>query len=266
MTYYDILGVKRTASSGEIKNAYKKLIKKYHPDIYNGDKEFAEKKAKEINIAYDTLSDETKRKEYDAEVFPVYTPSSYNYTPPKYDTPPSGENYRRYYEEKYNQERQKEYNYYDYAYRTTKKTTTKNNYYADKVNQTVNKYQEKASNTIVKFIQRNKAIGITLIILMYVTIIYFSFTRARAIFSGIQSDSSLLPGARTSPKQNVTNSTIIDPSINNPLYINGVFNINALYSDAELRALYEKQFKNIFPTFAEFKKNYSAFIESEYSF
>ena len=68
MTYYEILGVKRNASSAEIKDAYKKLIKKYHPDLYNGDKDFAEKKAKEINVAYDVLSNEEKRKEYDAEV------------------------------------------------------------------------------------------------------------------------------------------------------------------------------------------------------
>ena len=59
-TYYDILGVKRTASQDEIKAAFHKLAAKHHPDR-GGD----ESKFKEISEAYNTLSDEKKRKEYD---------------------------------------------------------------------------------------------------------------------------------------------------------------------------------------------------------
>lgn len=59
-TYYDILGVKRSASQDEIKAAFHKLAAKYHPDR-GGDEE----KFKEISEAYNTLSDEKKRKEYD---------------------------------------------------------------------------------------------------------------------------------------------------------------------------------------------------------
>src|SRR5919106_563602 len=62
--YYDILGVGRSASTEEIRNAYRKLARKYHPDINPGNKE-AENKFKEISVAYDALSDEKKRKLYD---------------------------------------------------------------------------------------------------------------------------------------------------------------------------------------------------------
>lgn len=61
---YAVLGVSKEASDAEIKKAYRKLAKKYHPDATGGDKT-AEKKFIEINEAYDTLSDAKKRKEYD---------------------------------------------------------------------------------------------------------------------------------------------------------------------------------------------------------
>lgn len=63
--YYDILGVSKDASQDDIKKAYRKLAIKYHPDKNPGDKE-AEKKFKDITEAYETLSDESKRKEYDS--------------------------------------------------------------------------------------------------------------------------------------------------------------------------------------------------------
>ncbi|RMG04329.1 MAG: molecular chaperone DnaJ [Nitrospirae bacterium] len=62
--YYDILGVKRDASQEEIKKAFRKLARKYHPDLNPGNKE-AEKRFKEINEAYDVLGDPKKRAEYD---------------------------------------------------------------------------------------------------------------------------------------------------------------------------------------------------------
>lgn len=62
--YYEILGVDKNASQSDIKRAYRKLAKKYHPDANPGDKK-AEEKFKEINEAYEVLSDEEKRKKYD---------------------------------------------------------------------------------------------------------------------------------------------------------------------------------------------------------
>ena len=62
--YYDVLGVDKSADATAIKKAYRKLAMKYHPDKNPGDKE-AEEKIKEINEAYEVLSDETKRRNYD---------------------------------------------------------------------------------------------------------------------------------------------------------------------------------------------------------
>lgn len=62
--YYDILGVKREASDAEIKSAYRKLARKYHPDV-NKTKE-AEAKFKDINEAYEVLGDKQKRQRYDS--------------------------------------------------------------------------------------------------------------------------------------------------------------------------------------------------------
>ena len=61
---YETLGIAKDASQEEIKKAYRKLARKYHPDINPGDKK-AEEKFKEISEAYDILGDESKRAEYD---------------------------------------------------------------------------------------------------------------------------------------------------------------------------------------------------------
>lgn len=65
MTYYDILEVSQNASEEVIHMAYKALCKKYHPDVFMGDKATAEEYTKGINEAYAVLSDAAKRKEYD---------------------------------------------------------------------------------------------------------------------------------------------------------------------------------------------------------
>jgi molecular chaperone DnaJ len=62
--YYDVLGVSRTADQKQVRQAYRKLARKLHPDVNPGDKN-AEARFKEVNAAYEVLSDADKRKKYD---------------------------------------------------------------------------------------------------------------------------------------------------------------------------------------------------------
>jgi DnaJ-class molecular chaperone len=63
--YYEILGIREDAKTDDVKKAYRRLAKKYHPDLHPGDKE-TEARFKEINEAHDILNDPKKRAEYDA--------------------------------------------------------------------------------------------------------------------------------------------------------------------------------------------------------
>src|ERR1700745_407374 len=62
--YYNILGVQKSAKADDIKKAYRRLARKFHPDVNPNDKT-AEDKFKEVQEAYDVLSDEKKRKVFD---------------------------------------------------------------------------------------------------------------------------------------------------------------------------------------------------------
>ena len=69
--YYKIIGVKNFASVDEIKIAYRKLSKKFHPDVNDGDK-FFEEKFRELQFVYETLSDPNRRSIYDANLKEFY--------------------------------------------------------------------------------------------------------------------------------------------------------------------------------------------------
>lgn len=72
--YYEVLGVSKGCSDDELKKAYRGLVKKYHPDLHPDDKE-AEARMKEVNEAYDVLSDKEKRAKYDQFGFAGVDPS-----------------------------------------------------------------------------------------------------------------------------------------------------------------------------------------------
>ncbi len=73
--YYEVLGLSKGASDDEIKKSYRKLAKKYHPDMNPGDAE-AEKNFKEVNEAYDVLSDPDKKSKYDQYGHAAFDPAS----------------------------------------------------------------------------------------------------------------------------------------------------------------------------------------------
>ena len=73
--YYEVLGVNKGASDAEIKKAYRSLAKKYHPDV-NPDNKEAEAKFKEVNEAYEVLSDADKKAKYDQYGHAAFDPAA----------------------------------------------------------------------------------------------------------------------------------------------------------------------------------------------
>src|SRR5262252_11060646 len=82
--YYSILGVSKTASDKDLKQAFRKLARKFHPDVNPGDKA-AEAKFKDINEAYEVLGDPQKRKKYD-ELGPNWSSGSEFRPPPGWES------------------------------------------------------------------------------------------------------------------------------------------------------------------------------------
>ena len=142
--YYDILGVSKTATADEIKKAYRTLAFKYHPDRNPGNAE-AEEKFKQISAAYDVLSDESKRRQYDMGYSTDSYSSSqttgnqqyqrqYQYT---YSNPFGDDNFWEWFNSAQFRSRNQQtqntnnyYNQYDYSNRASNEPETKRDYFS----------------------------------------------------------------------------------------------------------------------------------------
>src|SRR5467141_1630802 len=90
--YYETLGVSKTATEDEIRSAFRKLARKYHPDVAK-DKKAAEEKFKQINEAYEVLSDPEKRQKYDQPGANWNQPGGFQ-PPPQWGGQPGGRSYQ----------------------------------------------------------------------------------------------------------------------------------------------------------------------------
>lgn len=269
--YYKILGVKKDSTQEEIKSSYKNLIKKYHPDLYQGDKAYAEKKTKEINGAYEVLSDPEARKQYDLEMFPpaptygYYSSSSdnYSYTPPKYDNPPS-DYYSKYKSQYSNPGR--EYNYNDFAnYHADKRYTnyhrskTPNSNYKDQKTEDVS---TKMMNIFDTFSKNKKFFAIIFVIILYCILFMSTIGKFNDYMSGKSTGPLLNEDKRVPithiPSTEPDNQNTVEKDEPNRDY-NQVtreeFDIYDYYTEEELRTTYRTFFLDEYST-------YSAFIEA----
>ena len=288
MTHYEILGIRKNASTDEIKNAYKQLVKKYHPDVYPGDKTFAEKKTQEINAAYDILSDPDKKREYDESITPHTTTS---YTPPDY----SGYTYSQsYYKKEHTSKRNAQAQGSKYSYENYKKTYNSsgaydfNRRYTDYHRSKNPNSNYSGNNPNTSSIPKESVVQLTsvtkLVIIAFILIIYVIF-----FISNIMELTNIMDASSKSSTESTTSSTQendldhnydfdfeIDPYINEDSiknyedYYNDKYNttpkeeekkspaeefdITTVYSNAELREVYDDYFSSIYPTFEEFKK------------
>lgn len=142
MNYYEILNVKKDASSKEIRQSYKALMKKYHPDIFKGDKAKAEKLSMEINAAYDVLSNPEARKEYDLSL------EEENINNTNYNSSESTENTKQYYTSS-TKNTYTNYNPYSYEnYRRKKYYEDKSSYNYNNYSNTYNSHIKSAENYV----------------------------------------------------------------------------------------------------------------------
>lgn len=231
MTYYELLGVSKSASQEEIKSAYKKLIKKYHPDIYPGDKIFAEKKTKEINEAYDTLSDINKKHDYDLSITPQSYNQTYNYTPPKYSS-----DYNPY--STYTQYRNKSY---------TENTNYNNSNRSDK--------REVIYDELAKKLGANMAVVLVMfafyLIIFIATLMQYKFYKSKHTFDNFTYNNS-------------STNTFVDNNYED--YQDKEFDINDYLTNDDLLEIYNNYYTDEFDSFDEFKEALSIYIQDYLDF
>ena len=182
MNYYQILGLPEDATTDQIKQQYKQLIKKYHPDLYKGDKAFANEKTKEITQAYKILVDPTSRNDYDIllhgeELLSNSSNETYDYN--NADTS-SEEDIDEYYENR------------DEKFFESKK-------YKRTVSDVVDETYDNITNKTVDFVlNSNRTIQLLVIILIVLFVFTFFFTKIMDLIQMIEGDSSIYQEARGS--------------------------------------------------------------------
>ncbi len=260
MNYYDILGIRKNASSEDIKKAYKNLIKKYHPDVYKGDKTFAEKKTTEIIEAYDVLSNPNSKQAYDEEIAPKNT---YAYTPPQYTN--TYDNYNNNYTNSYTNRYQNatrdgsEHDYstyvnYNHHYTDYHRSKTPNSSYTYDNDPFTSKIVEKFDTLNTKTKQR---LIIGVIILCFVLLIYF-ILQLHIFLHPNTSNHYTNSGNITIQKPSITNeepenkintnSTIPNSTVSN-------INLYDYFTEDELQLLYKQ-----FLAYTDYQITYEQFL------
>lgn len=275
MNYYEILGVTRSASQSEIKDAYKALVKKYHPDVYTGDKSFAEKKIKEINVAYDVLSDFSQKQKYDTETFG--NASTYSYTPPNntYTSyQPSYSNSSYSYTTKRRPHSNSKYSYENYkkTYRTSSyeyekrytdyhRSKSPNSNYtssSSKFDEFHDNITNSVTNKFDSFSSINKLLIFIIIFILYLILFVSTFLETDALLNGKSSGSILNTKKTTTYNKTEENSK---PQKSNK---KEEFDINDYYTDEQLKQIYSKGYYTSFETFSEFKDFFEDFVYDYY--
>lgn len=284
MNHYETLGVKRNASQAEIKDAYKALVKKYHPDVYAGDKTFAEKKIKEINAAYDVLSDLLQKQQYDDETFGSaatysYTPKNYSYT--AQERPYNSSNYsyttkrRATSNSKYSYENYKK-NYrtsgYEYEKRYTdyhrSKTPNSNYTYGNsKINEMHDNLTNNISDKFNGLNLKNKALIILAVFILYLIMFVSTYMQMNSVLNGQRSGTILNTKETTSSQEQEDDEE--EPEKIETQKKSSIsredFDINDFYTDEQLREVYNDGYYTSFETFTEFKDFFEDFVYEYYS-
>lgn len=270
MNHYEVLGIKKTATTSEIKEAYKELVKKYHPDIYPGDKSYAEKRTKEINIAYDVLSDPKAKEEYDLSITPQLkssadtstskTSGGYSYTTKEHSTPkttyvrPDIVKNSEYSYENYKKNFKTTTSYYDPSRRYTDYHRSKvpNSNYSTKT--TMN--DDSSSKMFDSFDNMNVQGKLALFLFAIVLYIIFSLVSFYQVTPMIKNPPSVKPS--TSTNTTVNGNFIEDP--NNKYN----FDIYDYFTKEELYKLYTDSFSDAYPTYNEFIDDLSEIMIETY--